>query len=218
MSTSELAGRQGSRSESTVCQIPKPSKETIAVDARTLGRGRSGFGRYVKYLVDYLPETLPDHHFLFVLSSRSSFNLKASLPGCRFIHLLDRMSPVADQLELALRLRAEDISLCHFTTIVGSVFLQCPSVVTIHDTRQISESMRRISRISPSDMALRLYQRFAVPVIARRAKAVMTDDAATKEELVTRWRVPQEKVEDVILGVDEGFHPMDPTEVGNELV
>lgn len=73
--------------------------------------------------------------------------------------------------------------------------LSQPTVITIHDlTTQLFPKHH-----SPLN---RWYQRFALPIMVKRADAIITDAEVTRQDIITRYTTPSEKIISIPIGVD----------------
>lgn len=70
-----------------------------------------------------------------------------------------------------------------------------PAIITIHDltTLLFGQFHTRSNR---------LYQRIALPVMARRAKTIITDSESTRQDVIAHLQVEAQKVHTVHLGID----------------
>jgi glycosyltransferase involved in cell wall biosynthesis len=83
--------------------------------------------------------------------------------------------------------------------------LQQPGVITIHDLTVLSH---------PQFHAVfnRLYQRLALPIMVRRARRVIADSSATRDEIIKRLDVDATKIDVIPLAIDRGrFRHIDQT-------
>ena len=91
------------------------------------------------------------------------------------------------QLLLGRQLRGAGLDLCHFTNNVAPLRLPCPYVLTIHDMTlwlfPAYHPLRRLAAMRP-----------LIPLVARRAAAVITVSHSAKEDIVRLLGLPPEKV------------------------
>ena len=76
---------------------------------------------------------------------------------------------------------------CHFTNSIAPLQAPCPIVITLHDMSLFAQA-----RLHP--LKSRLAVRPIIPVVARRAAAIITVSRHAKREIVAGLRVPPEKV------------------------
>lgn len=156
----------------------------VAVDGRTLEKERRGIARVTVGMLDALRTTFPFEDWRVVTAGsgagRRARYAAAALAG----------RPRLDRLAGA----PPDVVWLPEPAPVA-VSPGVPFVLTLHD---LSFDAR------PQDFTgyERLWQRLARPEsLARRATMVMTNSAATREEALSRWRLPAEKVVAVLPGV-----------------
>jgi glycosyltransferase involved in cell wall biosynthesis len=78
-----------------------------------------------------------------------------------------------------------------------------PTVLTIHDLSPLLFPQHH-TRFH------RLYSRYALPGIARRAQVIITDSAATRDDVISHLHIAPERTRVIHLGVDHArFHPCD---------
>jgi glycosyltransferase involved in cell wall biosynthesis len=116
-------------------------------------------------------------------------------------------NPLTTQVALPLALLAWRPDIVHSTAFVGPLWGPGRLVVTVHDT---------IYHRYPADYDP-LWRRVIetlVPPTLRRARAVLCDSAATRDDLAATYRVDPRKLHVVTLGLDPAFHaPVDPAHV-----
>ena len=81
-----------------------------------------------------------------------------------------------------------------------------PTVLTIHDLSPLlfPEHHTRFHR---------LYSRYALPGMARRAQVIITDSAATQSDVISRLHIASDRTRVIHLGLDhKRFYPRDPAQ------
>lgn len=158
----------------------------IAVDGRTLEKERRGIARVTVGMLDALRATFPEEDWR-VMSGGTGAVRRARYAVAALVGRprIDRVAgPPPDVVWLP-----EPAPVAVSPTV--------PFVLTLHD---LSFETR------PQDFTAyeRLWQRLARPeALARRATMVMTDSAATRDEALSRWRLPGEKVVAVRPGIGQ---------------
>ncbi|MCX6842267.1 MAG: glycosyltransferase family 1 protein [candidate division WOR-3 bacterium] len=183
----------------------------IALDARRLNGLKRGVGQYVFQLAKWLPKLEPNiEYLLFVDRPLGAGSMPA---GCREVivgrpfttesqsvsgmwskirsyHWMNYLVPRA--------LKRERADLFHATNFAVPVRAVCPCVVTIHDLIYA----RAPGAFEP------LYERYlkmTVPAAVRRARHVITDSAATRDDLLEFVRPEPSRVSVVHLGVGDEY-------------
>lgn len=163
---------------------------------------RSGTGRYtlelmhalmarndidlsVAWPLDALPDSVP--RGLQVLGQRGS--------------AVSRI--IADQWTFPRRY-SSSFHLLHYPANVGPLQGSGRNILTVHDL-SFCHHPEWFTRSRAA------YYRFAVPASARRAARIIADSEATRNDLVTLARVPEDRIDVVPLGVSENFQPADAT-------
>jgi glycosyltransferase involved in cell wall biosynthesis len=106
-------------------------------------------------------------------------------------------------LQLPRRARRLGLDLLHCTSPVAPVRSPVPTVITLHDVLGFDHP-EWFTR------ALALHSRLVLGPAVRRAACVLVPSAHTRDRLVARLGVEQDRVRLVPLGVDPRFSPGDP--------
>jgi glycosyltransferase involved in cell wall biosynthesis len=158
---------------------------TVAIDARACLRGEiGGVERYAREISRRLTALAPDR-----------YRVLAPPPG--FAH---RAGHAWEQLVLPFRARTDALIWCPANL---APVLSRKTVAVIHDTAALS-------RPDAYARAYVAYQRAMLPVIARRARHLITVSEFSRAEIVERLHVPAEKVTVIAPGVDERFGSAQP--------
>lgn len=166
----------------------------ILIDADVLGRQRTGDETYVANLLRELPAAAPDLSFAAVTRRPDLVP-----EGVQPIELPARFQETRMAFSLPRLLRRLKPDLAHFQHALP-LGLRGPSVVTIHDLS-----------FEGADSTMSLLDRATfktvVPRAARRADRVLTVSERTKRDLVSRYSVPESKIDVTPNGVDPIFAP-----------
>jgi len=147
----------------------------IALDVRITSHMSAGMIRYVRELAARLPVVAPDLAIVPV-GRGDNFDL-------------------AEQAALPFAARRSGARLFHVPSPYVPLVPGLPFVVTIHDLIDLRYPGFGKRKVGP-------YYRYVVAPVARRARAVITDDEATARDLERFLRVPRAKIRIVPLGVD----------------
>jgi glycosyltransferase involved in cell wall biosynthesis len=151
------------------------SAPRVALDVRETSHMSAGMIRYVRELAARLPVVAPDLTIVPV-GRGDNFGL-------------------AEQAALPLAARRSTARLLHVPSPYVPLVPGLPFVVTIHDLIDLHYPAFGKKTVGP-------YYRYVVAPVARRARAVITDDEATARDLERFLRVPRAKIRIVPLGVD----------------
>ncbi len=124
--------------------------------------------------------------------------------------------PWREQVSLARQAGRDRIDLLHSLCLTAPLLLQCPSVVTIHDTIWLNGDAPSHAQ-SAYRRLLRRYYRVVPAAAAKRASAIVTVSAASKESIVEHLEVDASKVFITYEAADPRFRPV-PAERAAELL
>jgi glycosyltransferase involved in cell wall biosynthesis len=147
----------------------------VAFDARTTSHMSAGMTTYVRKLVEHLPLVAPDLRFAFI-GGGDNFDL-------------------AEQVGLPLEIVRSGARLAHIPTPYVPLVIPSPFVLTIHDLIDLHYPAFGKRKVGP-------YFRYGVAPVARRARAIITDDTATVADLERYLGVDPARVHVIALGVD----------------
>jgi glycosyltransferase involved in cell wall biosynthesis len=173
----------------------------IGIDAREIQDGvRTGIGRALKVFLDYFI-TREDEHVAVLFSSRP-----LNLPDSRRIHY--RIAPPTltflwDQLTLPRLVRQERVDLFYSTYYKVPLRSGCPVVSTIYDLMYLTCPVYR-NRNGWS----RFYYATVGRTFVKKAARVITSSEFSKDEIVSFYRIPPEKVSVIPLGLSSHFQPV----------
>jgi glycosyltransferase involved in cell wall biosynthesis len=178
----------------------------IGWDATPLLGLRTGVGNYSAQLLAALLEQEPTWDFL-LYSNQPLAALESELyRGVRVQGYLRRSRWLWMQLRLPWLLGRTRPDLCHFTNSLAPLRHDRPYALTIHDA-----SLFLYSRFHPR--ARLLAMRLLLPLVARRAEAVITVSEHARQELIRVLRLPASKVHVVYEAAAAHFRPVaDPAE------
>jgi glycosyltransferase involved in cell wall biosynthesis len=151
------------------------ARADLAFDRRITSHMSAGMSTYVRQLEALLPSIAPDLRFAFY-GEGDNFDLW-------------------EQVGLPLALAKARPKLAHIPSPFVPLVMPVPYVVTIHDLIDLHYPQFGKRRVGP-------YYRFAVAPVARRARAVITDDEMTAADLERFLGVDPKRVRIVPLGVD----------------
>jgi glycosyltransferase involved in cell wall biosynthesis len=170
------------------------SDPLVVVDADVLGRQRTGDETYVRELLRALPAHA-DGLRLAAITRRPEL-----VPdGVEPVHLPARVQELRMAIRVPLLLRRLGPALAHFVHSLP-LLVPCPAVLTVQDLsfeRDASLMGRRETAIF----------RLVVPRSARAARRVLAISQRTKDDLVSLYRLPPEKVVVTPLATDPAFRP-----------
>ncbi len=182
-------------------RTPNPEPRLrIGLDGTTLQEERSGIGFYTERLFAGLFEVdRANEYTLF-----SNAEVRSDRIPARLVHRGHRF-PVRGvwmQVVLPFLLRRARVDVCHYTNYVAPLLSGRPSVVTFHD-------MTVLLLPGCSPWKKRLLLRPLIPLIARRADAIIAVSESARRDILRLLRVPQEKIHVIHEGVEPIFRPVE---------
>jgi glycosyltransferase involved in cell wall biosynthesis len=179
----------------------------IGYEASALQGCKSGVGYYAENLLAGMIEVAPQHEYL-LFSNREIPNSRARLSQGRIYngrYFPVRMAWMQGVLPGTLRQVRPD--LCHFPNYLAPVATSCPYVVTIHDmTLFITPRLHRWKKL--------LLDRTLIPLVARKAEAIVTVSKSARDDIVRLLKVPGGKVHVVMNAVSPAFRRVeDPARI-----
>lgn len=173
----------------------------IGIDGTPLLGQRSGVGYYTGYLLSALMESRPQWDYL-LYSNRPLNGLERPLQKARQVGR--RFSPsrwLWMQTLLPLTIQRSRPNLCHFTNALAPLWQPAPFVLTIHDA-----SLFLYGHYHPT--ARHLTMRLTLPLVARRAAAIITVSQHSRNDLIRVLGLNPDKIHVVYEAADDGFRPV----------
>jgi glycosyltransferase involved in cell wall biosynthesis len=168
----------------------------IGFDATSIRRERSGIGHYSASLLQALSALYPQHEFL-VLSHLGGLAPR----GSNLVSTQRRAFPIKEiwlQFWLPVILARRQPDLCHFTNSIAPLLPQVPYVLSVHDL-----SLVRHPEWHPRTR--RLWMRRLMRPSILRARHILCNSKATREDLLDWLRLDESKVSVAPLGVRSIF-------------
>ncbi len=170
----------------------------IGYEASALQGFKSGVGYYAQNLLAGMMAVAPQHDYL-LFTNREVNGSWTRLAHERFY--IGRFFPVRVawmQGVLPGTLRQVRPDICHFPNYLAPVATACPYVVTIHDmTLFITPGLHRWKKL--------LLDRTLIPLVVRRAEAIVTVSKSARDDIVRLLKVPADKVHVIMNAVSPAF-------------
>ena len=176
----------------------------VGYEVASLPISRSGVSRYVEELLGGLLATRRDIDFQllahrpqseFGVASRHALTPQREAPS--FPVRLAWM-----QLILPAWLARANLDVCHFTNYHMPLPCPVPAVVTFHDMSVYIEPERHPKKRL-------LVHRALLPLVARRADAIIAVSESTRTDIIERLRVPPQRVHVVYEAASAAFRPVE---------
>lgn len=178
----------------------------IAVNAIFLQKGRlEGYGHYVQELFSRITRSHPEDSFLFVFDRPYSAeflyapNVKAMVVGPAARHPLAYFWWYQVKAPLAIRSFKPDVWIQPYG--FASTTTGVPQILVVHDLAFLHY---------PQFISLpqRWYYRFFTPGFLKKAKAIVTVSAFTRNDLVERYKIPVTKISVIGGAARKNFIPL----------
>ncbi|MFA6492779.1 MAG: glycosyltransferase family 1 protein [Patescibacteria group bacterium] len=160
----------------------------IAIDAQTTLGQKTGFGFYVKNLVDALAKVDPQNKYILIKPQTEK-----DFPTVkRFIW---------DQITFPSKAKWAKVDLLHQPCFSAPIFYPGKVIVTCHDL---------ISVFFPENLPLasRLFYSRWMPFSYRKAMLVIASSEHTKRDLMSLLKIPESQIRVVHLAVSSEFEPI----------
>lgn len=118
--------------------------------------------------------------------------------------------PIWEQIYLPFQVKKQHLQLLHCSSNTAPVFCSVPLVVTIHDLIYLDKIDFKGSSYQNFG---NLYRRWVVPIIAKKAAAIITVSAFSKKEIARRLNIPTDKIFVVHNGVHEKFKVIEDEQI-----
>lgn len=160
----------------------------IAIDAQTTLGQKTGFGFYVKNLVEALVKVDPENEYILVKPKT-----ERDFPTWKRFWW--------DQIAFPKYAQKEKVNLLHQPCFSAPLLYSGKVVVTCHDL---------ISVFFPENLPLasRLFYSRWMPFSYRKAAMIIADSEHTKKDLMALLKIPEEKIRVVHLAVSKDFRPI----------
>lgn len=172
----------------------------LGFDATPLCVPQSGVGTYTLNLLEQLHRLRDDTVLPF--AHRPLIVTRNGLPSA-VMPTIQTNKTVWMQFLLPLQLKSLAVSLAHYTNSVAPLFSPCPTIVTLHDMTLWLYPQHHYRRRL---LAMRPF----IPLVVRRAAAIVTVSESAKADIVRLLNVPNDKVHVVYEAADPAFRPLPP--------
>lgn len=170
----------------------------VGIDARMADVvSNTGIGRYTSNLIKHLAEF--DSGYQYTLYVK---NAEAELAVNGLFNRQVVKAPVyslKEQIQMPRLIKRWGVDIFHSPHYVLSLDCPCPAVITVHDI---------IHLLYPASKAANLYARVMLPLVTRKASRIIAVSHSTKNDLVRKVGVKEDKVAVIHNGIDERFQPV----------
>ena len=181
----------------------------IGIDARLLYYRRGGIPEYTRQLIQSLAELDHDNEYSIVHHFRDK---NSYIPAANFTRV-NAFTPAHHKLErttLSIEMMPRRLNLFHSPDFIAPRYAAHKHIITIHDLHFLFHP-----EFLPPD-GLSYYQNNIRASVAR-ADHILVQTESTKQDVIARLGVPDEKITVHLLGVNPEFRPLPAAEVSAHL-
>jgi glycosyltransferase involved in cell wall biosynthesis len=179
----------------------------IAINAWFWNATTTGSRQYTRCLVERLAETAPDLEIVLLTPETEAPKPETEIPNVRYQPIANRYQLPAnlykvwfEQIAFPRACRQLEAELAHVPYWAPPLRPTVPIIVTIHDLIPLLLPEYRGGPL------VRLYTAL-VGRAARKAALVLTDSQASRRDIITHLRLPEDKVRTVYLAAGEQYTP-----------
>jgi glycosyltransferase involved in cell wall biosynthesis len=176
----------------------------IGIDGMSLAQPRTGVGTYTFELARALAAAAPEDEFELVSPLPFEPSVLTGIQPANLRCVYSKPNVLQRRwwtIGLPMYMRSHPFELFHGTNYEVPLRAQCPTVVTIHDLSLLLHSSTHEAR------AVRR-ARLLLPLMARKARLIITPSELIKNEVCEHLRIPAKKVFAVPLAPRTNFQPM----------
>ncbi|MBW9221790.1 glycosyltransferase family 4 protein [Methanothermococcus sp. SCGC AD-155-C09] len=185
----------------------------VGIISDRLNRTLTGVGTYVYNLIKELSKDNNDNLFLINYTENNIFNLNSVIIDNPFNFLPKKYAYYSWHIYLNYYLKNKklDLDIIHSPENV-TLFIKLKEgqkkVITVHDIMAF-----RFPDIS--DIITRYRYKFLLPKTLRTADKIISDSYSTKKDIIKYFKIPEDNVKVIHLGVDEDYKPLSKEEINN---
>lgn len=163
----------------------------------------SGVGRYIRNLVYGFEKSKSPHSFTIFLSPKAFSLVNFESPNFKKVLSDVSWHTISEQTKFKKIIESQDLDLMHFPYFSYPVFYKKPFVITIHDLIIDHFPTGKSSSLPfPFYNFKRLAYKQMTKMAVRNAKKIIVPSNATKDELISHYKVKTDKVEIIYEGFD----------------
>ena len=183
----------------------------IGIEVRWIALSKTGFGNYTLNLIRELSRIDEKNQYYLYFNKEFQDDLTPQKKNFHKI-IIKMYSGIYKHLCIPLDIvfNKRNLDLFHFAYNSPSIWFPCKFVLTIHDAsfKYIPEMLSKKDLFS---ISTKLY------ISARKAEKVITDSENSKRDIVKFFKVLEEKIAVIYLGVDESFQIISNREILNDI-
>ncbi|MEA2575943.1 MAG: hypothetical protein QOH93_3241 [Chloroflexia bacterium] len=171
----------------------------VGFEASALHGRKSGVGYHTENMMASIMAASPENRYVLFSSRDVRGDDYALGAGLEYNARHFPVRTVWMQTVLPSALRQVRPDLCHFTNYLAPVQCPCPSIVTIYDmTVFITPRFHTFKKF--------VLDRTLIPIVARRADAIVTVSNSARNDILRYLKVPRDKVRVIPGAASSHFH------------
>ncbi len=181
----------------------------IGIDARMIDN--TGIGRYLRNLLVHLARIDTRNSYVVFINAGNSRVVKQDNVQFVPLKLSVPLYSLREQWWLPLEIRKARLDVVHYPNFDIPLLPLYPGIVTIHDL---------IYYLYPDQCPSRLahfYARFMLRQATRKARVLITDSEYSKQDLMTHFQVPAEKIEVIFPAAEHQYCPPESSKLSTEI-
>jgi len=180
----------------------------IGIDGRELIKdGMTGIGRYLRNFLEFALKERPDHTFIVYGNQNTWVDFVS--PNLKVKIIPERFTIFWDHIILSRYIYRDKVDVFFSPFDKAPIFSPVPFIITIHDLLFYVISERNYLTRDFYNTAYTLLRK----TIAKRASLVITVSQYSKNDIVKRWEILEDKVKVIPNGISEQFKPIESLEL-----
>ena len=186
----------------------KRIKMRIGINASKIYDVHTGVGRYTSNLSRSILKTSSKNDYYLYTPGRVGKTARSNIEGTDFekpaVSIQNNTLRILwEQMVLPMYSRKDRLDLFHYTDhALSLLFRKCPIIITVHDIAYLRlPNLLNTSR--------KVYKKNILQISIRKAKIIIADSYATKEDIIEYFGIREEKIRVIHLGVESRFCPIE---------
>ncbi len=177
----------------------------IGIDVRLWNE--TGIGRYIRNLVENLIRTDSGHEYILFACSKDFNDIKRLILKSENFQIIKadiHWHSASEQIEFPSLLNKYNLDLMHFPYFSVPVMYKKPFVVTVHDLIINNFSTGRATTLPrPIYFVKKIGYSYVLKSAIKNSRKILAPSLATKQEILSHYSVPAQKIEVTPEGIDK---------------
>lgn len=188
----------------------------IGIEAQRIFRTKKhGMDLVILELLLQLQKLPSKHQFYVFVNEQEDKKVLSDSENLKIINVPESPYPVWEQYYLPRALKENSIDILHATSNTAPVFSPVPAIITLHDIIYMEKLSLKSGTLY--QRAGNIYRRWNVPIVAKKAKCLITVSNYEKNRIDTFFEFPEDKVKVIHNGVRPHFIPIEKAEAREKL-